>query len=95
MGLEGPEILDDLSVISGGRFFWPGETLTASEGTSIFEKIASELRHQYTIAVTPNVASDNSKWHKIKIKVSAATNARDEMKRFSARTREGFYLNQR
>src|SRR6266850_529869 len=50
MGLEGQEILDDFSVISGGRFFWPGETLTASEGTSIFEKIASELRHQYIIA---------------------------------------------
>ena len=95
ISLEGQEILDDLSVISGGRLFWPGETLTASEGTSIFEKIASELRHQYTIAVTPNVASDNIKWHKIKIKVSAAPNAPDEMKHLSARTRDGFYLNHR
>ena len=95
VNLEGQEILDDFSVISGGRFFWTGETLTASEGTSIFEKIASELRHQYTVAVTPNLSSDNSKWHKIKIKVEPAANAPDEMKHLSARTREGFYLNHR
>lgn len=94
LSLAGQVILDDFSVISGGRFFYPGETLTASEGTSAFENIASELRHQYTIALMPNLSSDN-KWHKIKIKVEASANAPDEMKHLSARTREGFYLNHR
>src|SRR5207247_1859058 len=34
VNLEGLDILDDFSDISGGRFFYPGETLTVSEATS-------------------------------------------------------------
>lgn len=97
LGMEGQEILNGFSLVSGGMFFYKGNgrPLTTSDATSIFEMIANELRHQYTIVVTPDVSSDNSKWHKIKIKVEAAANAPGEMKRLSARTREGFYLNHR
>ena len=90
---EGQEILKQFTLVSGGMLFYR-RFLTASDAVSIFEMIATELRHQYTIALMPNLSSDN-KWHKIKIKVEASANAPDEMKHLSARTREGFYLNHR
>jgi len=95
--MEGQEILNEFSLISGGMFFFKrnGRSLTTSDATSVFEVIAGELRHQYALAVTLNVSSDNRKWHRIKIKVEADANAPDEMKHLSARTREGFYLNHR
>jgi Ca-activated chloride channel family protein len=97
LGTEGLEILNELSLVSGGTFFYKrnGRAITTSEANAIFELIARELRQQYTIAVAPHNSSDTGKWHKIRIKVGGAANARGEMKHFSARTREGFYLNQR
>ena len=91
--IEGEAILDEFCEVSGGRSFTQrkGRPLTKSEATSAFESIAQELRHQYTIAVRPPVSAANSKWHKLKIKVEAD----GEMKHLSARTREGFYVNQR
>lgn len=96
LGLEGQLMLEELSSVSGGRFFYQrfGKALTTADASNAFEVIAQELRHQYTIAVMPNVLSDDRKWHKIKIKLEPAANA-PETKHLSARTREGFYLNHR
>jgi Ca-activated chloride channel family protein len=96
-GMEGQQILNEFSLISGGMFFYKrnGRSLTASDATSVFETIAEELRHQYTMAVAPNVSSDSRKWHKIKIKVAITSNVPGGMKNLSARTREGFYFNHR
>lgn len=94
LGIEGQDILNESSLVSGGMSFYK-RSLKASDAVSVFEMIANGLRHQYTITVTPNVSSDNIKWHKIKIKVEATADALGEMKHLSARTREGFYLNHR
>ena len=96
LGMEGQEFLKELSLLSGGMSFYQeyGGSV-AKKATSIFELFAQELRHQYTIAITPRVSSDNKKWHRIKIKVQPAPHASGEMKQLSARTREGFYLNHR
>jgi VWFA-related protein len=96
LGMEGQNILDYLSSVSGGRLFYQrfGRALTTSDATTAFDVIVQELRHQYTIAVTPNISSDDKKWHKLKIKLQP-TNASGEIKHLSTRTREGFYLNHR
>lgn len=95
LGMEGQEILNEFSLVSGGMFFYKrnGRPLTASDATSVFELIANELRHQYTITVAPNASVDNGKWHKIKVEVAASVPGKT--KHLSARTREGFYLNHR
>jgi hypothetical protein len=72
-----------------------GATQMASPVGSTTSRRATDKVVISTIAATFDVASDHSKWHKIKIKVSAPANAPDEMKHLSARTREGFYLNHR
>lgn len=95
LDMEGQNILDEFSLVSGGKSLKTDRSLAASDAISVFELIANELRHQYTIAVAPNVSSDTGEWHKIRIKVEAAANAPGEMKHLSARTREGFYLNHR
>jgi Ca-activated chloride channel homolog len=93
LGDEAQLILDELSSISGGRSFYQrfGKSLTASDAASAFEIIAEELRHQYTIAVTPNVSAGDSKFHKVQVKVQATP----EMKHLTTRQRAGFYLNHR
>lgn len=59
------------------------------------EIIADELGHQYLIGIQPQTSKLDGKWHKIKIKVEPPANAAGAVKRVSARTREGFYLDQR
>ena len=91
-GMEGQQILKELSLTSGGRVFYNGHKryLEEKDVVSAFEIIAQELRHQYTIVVAPKVAAHDNKWHKIKIQVEVPGT-----KNLSAQTREGFYLNQR
>lgn len=97
LGLEGQQLMNELSTVSGGISFYRsvGRFLSASDAKSIFQLIAHELRHQYTIAITPDISVDTRKWHKIRIKLQAAANGPSNLKHFSARTREGFYLNHR
>lgn len=93
LGSEAQIILDELSSASGGRSFYQrlGKSLALADAISAFEIIAEELRHQYTITVTPNFAAADNKWHRVKIKVQAIP----EMKQLSARARAGFYMNHR
>ena len=97
LGIEGQHVLEELSLISGGMFFYKrGQVrLKASDAVSVFEIIAEELRHQYTIEAAPNVSFNDGKWHKIKIKMNAPAGGSNETRGLSARTREGFYLNRR
>jgi Ca-activated chloride channel homolog len=97
LGMEGQQLMNELSIVSGGMSFYrsSGRFLPASDARSIFQLIAHELRHQYTIAITPGASVDTGKWHKIRIKIQAAANGPSDLKHLSARTREGFYLDQR
>jgi Ca-activated chloride channel homolog len=93
LGGEGQEILNELSWTSGGRVFYRRERarVKATEVIAVFEMIAQELRHQYSIAILPGGHVSEQKWRKIKINLTPTTNALREMKHFSVRTREGYY----
>jgi Ca-activated chloride channel family protein len=84
LGVEGQSILDELSSVSGGKAFFPN---TAPEMDEIFEKIALELRHQYSIGYRPVNFTNDGKWHKIKVKVQPPRG----LPRLSIRSREGYY----
>ncbi len=84
LGLEGQGILDELSAVSGGKAFFPN---SAPEMDEIFEKIALELRHQYSIGYRPNNFTNDGKWHKVKVRVTPPRG----LPRLFVRSREGYY----
>jgi len=84
LGMEGQGILDELAGVSGGKAFYPR---SGAEMDDIFEQIALELRHQYSIGYRPvNFVSDG-KWHHVKVKVNPPRG----LPRLFVRTREGYY----
>jgi Ca-activated chloride channel family protein len=84
LGMEGQGILDELAGVSGGKAFFPR---SAAEMDDIFEQIALELRHQYSIGYKPSNFSNDGKWHKIKVKVSPPRG----LPRLFVRSKEGYY----
>jgi Ca-activated chloride channel family protein len=84
LGVEGQTTLEELSSVSGGKAFFPN---TGPEMDEIFEKIALELRHQYSIGYRPVNFTNDGKWHKIKVKVQPPRG----LPRLSIRSREGYY----
>jgi Ca-activated chloride channel family protein len=83
-GAQGQSILDELAGVSGGRAFFPE---TAAEMNEIFERIAIELRHQYSIGYKPKNFVNNGKWHKVKVKVAPPRG----LPRLFVRTKDGYY----
>ncbi len=84
MGMEGQGVLDELSGVSGGKAFFPR---SAAEMDDIFEQIALELRHQYSIGYKPDAFVNDGKWHRIKVKVTPPRG----LPRLFVRTKEGYY----
>jgi Ca-activated chloride channel family protein len=84
LGMEGQGILDELASVSGGKAFFPR---SAVEMDDIFEQIALELRHQYSIGYKPADFSNNGKWHKVKVKVTPPRG----LPRLFVRSKEGYY----
>lgn len=84
LGMEGQGILDELANVSGGKAFFPR---SAIEMDDIFEQIALELRHQYSIGYKPNNFSNDGKWHKIKVKVTPPRG----LPRLFVRAKEGYF----
>ena len=83
-GIQGQAFLDELSSVTGGKSFYPQTNVELDE---IFERIALELRHQYTIGFNPKNFQPDGKWHKIKTKVKPPRG----LPRLSVRSREGYY----
>jgi Ca-activated chloride channel family protein len=83
-GMEGQSILDELSSVSGGKAFFPN---SAAEMDEIFERIALELRHQYSIGYKPKNFANDGKWHKLKVKVTPPRG----LPRLFVRNRDGYY----
>jgi Ca-activated chloride channel family protein len=52
-----------------------------------FDRIALELRHQYTIGYTPKDFKPDGKWRKVKVKVKPPRG----LPRLTVRTRDGYY----
>ncbi|HEY0097757.1 MAG TPA: hypothetical protein VGB76_02285, partial [Pyrinomonadaceae bacterium] len=58
-----------------------------AEMNEIFERIAIELRHQYSIGYKPKNFVNNGKWHKLKVKVTPPRG----LPRLFVRTKEGYF----
>ncbi len=84
MGMDGQGILDELANISGGKAFFPRSN---AEMDDIFEQIALELRHQYSIGYKPANFVNDGRWHKIKVRVNPPRG----LPRLFVRSREGYY----
>jgi Ca-activated chloride channel homolog len=84
LGMEGQGILDELSGVSGGKAFFPR---SGAEMDDIFEQIALELRHQYSIGYRPPNFTRDGKWRKVKVKVTPPRG----LPRLFVRSKEGYY----
>jgi Ca-activated chloride channel homolog len=83
-GMQGQAFLDELSSVTGGKSFYPNTNVELDE---IFERIALELRHQYSVGYTPKNFQPDGKWHKVKVKVKPPRG----LPRLTVRNREGYY----
>jgi Ca-activated chloride channel family protein len=83
-GVQGQAFLDELASVTGGKSFYPQTDVELDE---IFERIALELRHQYSIGYTPKDFAPDGKWHKVKTKVKPPRG----LPRLTVRGREGYY----
>ncbi len=80
----GAAILDQISNLSGGKAFYPRGSV---EMDDIFEQIALDLRHQYSIAFRPSKFALDGTWHKLTVKISPPRG----MPRLWVRTKSGYY----
>lgn len=83
-GMQGQSFLDELTSVTGGKSFYPQADVELDE---IFERIALELRHQYSIGFTPKNFEPDGKWHKTKVKIKPPRG----LPRLTVRVREGYY----
>lgn len=84
IGIQGQAFLDELTSVTGGKSFYPTSDIEMDE---IFERIALELRHQYSIGYTPSDFQLDGKWRKVKVKVKPPRG----LPRLTVRSREGYY----
>lgn len=83
-GMLGKAFLDELTSVTGGKAFYPETDVEMDE---IFERIALELRHQYSIGYVPDDFQTDGKWHKVKVKVKPPRG----LPRLTVRSREGYF----
>jgi Ca-activated chloride channel family protein len=83
-GMQGQSFLDELTSVTGGKSFYPQTNVEMDE---IFERIALELRHQYSIGYTPKDFQPDGKYHKVKVKVKPPRG----LPRLTIRSREGYF----
>lgn len=84
LGMEGESILTEIASVSGGKAFFPN---TAAEMDDVFERIALELRHQYSIGYKPRNFTNNGAWHHVKVKVNPPRG----LPRLTVRSRDGYF----
>lgn len=84
LGMQGQSFLDELAGVTGGKSFYPATNVEMDE---IFERIALELRHQYSVGYVPKDFNPDGKWRKVKVKVKPPRG----LPRLIVRGREGYY----
>ena len=84
LGMQGQSFLDEIASVSGGKAFYPSTDVEMDE---IFERIALELRHQYSVGYVPKDFQPDGKWRRVKVKVKPPRG----LPRLSVRGREGYY----
>jgi Ca-activated chloride channel homolog len=80
--------LNDVTSITGGRMF---SKLDPVEIGKALERMALELRSQYSLAIKPASDKGRERWHNLKVRVKASSNQQGERKSISVRSREGYY----
>jgi Ca-activated chloride channel family protein len=83
-GMQGQAYLDEITSLTGGKSFYPKTDVELDE---IFERIALELRHQYSIGYTPKGFEPNGQWRKVRVRVKPPRG----LPRLTVRNREGYY----
>jgi Ca-activated chloride channel family protein len=78
--LAGEDLLGKLSENSGGKAFFPDDLVETDEA---FERVAVELRRQYSIAFIPSIS--DGRWHRINVTVPQG-----QKERMTVRTRKGY-----
>jgi Ca-activated chloride channel homolog len=86
LGYGGRAILEELAGVSGGKAFFPS---SSAEMNDTFERIALELRTQYSIGYRPSNFANDGRWHRLKIKVQPPRG----FPRLFVRGREGYFAN--
>lgn len=86
IGYGGRAILEELAGVSGGKAFFPS---SSAEMNDTFERIALELRTQYSIGYRPSNFANDGRWHRLKIKVQPPRG----FPRLFVRGREGYFAN--
>lgn len=84
IGMQGQAFLDELTSVTGGKSFYPN---TGAEMDEIFERIALELRNQYSIGYTPKNFQPDGKWRRVKVKIKPPRG----LPRLTVRSRDGYY----
>ncbi len=93
LGMQGQAFLDEISSVTGGKAFYPESDVEMDE---IFERIALELRHQYSIGYIPKDFGPDGKlrdfqpdgkWRKVKVKVKPPRG----LPRLTVRGLEGYF----
>lgn len=79
---KGRTTLKELASVTGGKAFFPENTAGMIDA---FERIALELRSQYTIGYRPTDLTGDRRWHRLKIDVKPPNRSR-----LLVRNREGF-----
>ncbi len=75
--------LQELASVTGGKAFFPQNTAGMIDA---FERIALELRSQYSLAYRPEDLTRERRWHRIKVEVK-----NEDSSRLQVRTREGAF----
>lgn len=83
-GMRGQAFLDSLTSVTGGKAFYPRNDVELDE---IFERIALELRHQYSVGYTPRNFEPNGKWRRVRVRVQPPRG----LPRLSVRSRDGYF----
>jgi Ca-activated chloride channel family protein len=81
---NGGVAMDDLASASGGKSYFPSNAEKMSE---VFERIALELRHQYSIGYAPSNFVADGRWRRIKVSVTPPCESRSLI----VRSRAGYY----
>jgi Ca-activated chloride channel family protein len=76
--------LSELAEQTGGKAYFPGNGEALSEA---FEKIALELRQQYSLGYTPSHFISDGRWRRLKVKVTPPP----ETPKIVVRSRPGYY----
>lgn len=84
LGMQGQAFLEELTSVTGGKAFFPRTDVEMDE---IFERIALELRHQYSVGYIPTDFHPDGKWRKVKVRVKPPRG----LPRLTVRSREGYY----